>query len=58
MCVTEVTLDAMDFHSTEYPKKKLTPFESCNGVRDYVKVDTVELSNGYHVIKTLKVTCP
>lgn len=58
MCVTETTLDAIDFHNIEYPKRTLTPFESCNGVRYYLKIDTFEISNGYHVSKTMKVTCP
>jgi hypothetical protein len=58
MCVTETTIEALDFHNIEYPKRTLTPFESCDGVRDYIKSDTLEISNGYHVIKTMKVTCP
>jgi hypothetical protein len=58
MCVTEVVRYPLDFHSTEYPKRTLTPFESCDGFEEYTKVDTVEISNGYHIIKTMKVTCP
>jgi hypothetical protein len=48
----------MDFHDIEYPKKTLTPFESCNEIENSLRIDTIEITNGFHVIKKIKVTCP
>jgi hypothetical protein len=60
-CVVETTLEPVNFHSTDYPKKTMRLFRVCGADYRYynnrTEIDTLRNENR-KTLKTIKITCP
>ena len=60
-CVVETTLEPINFHSIDYPKKTMRFFRVCGQDFQYynnrIEIDTLR-NEDLKTLKTVKITCP